>query len=111
MVHASAVPPTFDWQLPPGHDEAPLQAAPALLPPTHALDDAQSAFELQPWNVAFGAQYCSNGPPEHSPSFPAVHVPPGQSDATLQLRSWLLPPTQVFVGEHIPSVQSFGFVP
>ena len=84
MTHASGWPPTFDWQLPPGHWLFTLQLAPTFVPPTHSFMDAQPVSALQPWNVAFGPQNCSNGPPAHSPSLPAAQVPPGHSEAALQ---------------------------
>src|SRR5205085_6945691 len=80
-----------------------LQAAPTLVPPTHALAEAQLASLEQPVNVAFGPQNCSDGPPAHSPSLPAAQVPPGHSEAELQLAFWFVPPTHVLVGEHTPS--------
>lgn len=84
-MHASGVPPTFDWQLPPGHCDATLQFAPGLVPPTHAFSDAQSLFAAQPWNVPLGPQNCSNGPPVQIPASPVMHDPPGHSEAALHV--------------------------
>ena len=107
MLHFSWTPgpPTFDWHTPPPeHCDATLQLAPTLVPPTHAFADAQPASVAQPWNVAFGPQNCSFGPPAHVPSLPAAQVPLGHSELLLQFAFWLAPPTQVLVGEQIPSV-------
>jgi len=61
-----------DAHVPPGHCAAVLHGRPALVPPLHVVNEAQSAFVEQPANVASGPQNCSNGPPLHSPSFPVV---------------------------------------
>jgi hypothetical protein len=80
-----------------------LHAAPTLVPPTHAFDDAQSVSDEHPWNVAFGPQNCSNGPPPHVPLFAATQVLPGHSELTVQSALMFVPPAQVFAGEHTVS--------
>ncbi len=56
------------------------------------------------------AQNFSNGPAAHWPSLPVTQLPPGHSEAPVQLRNALQPPTHVMVGEQVESLQSFGFV-
>jgi len=53
------------------------------------------ASAVQLLNVADGPQNCSNGPPWHSPSYPAPHDPPGHSLLTVQAAPLFAPLTHV----------------